>query len=792
VLNDLRLAARALRRTPGFAIVAVLTIALGVAATTTVFSVAYGVLFRPLPFGDPDRIVLIEGWNEQVPGRPVRATYAPADLAYWRDRPHTLDAIAFTRFESMSLTTSAGSDAVLANVVTPEFFTVVRGTLAMGRVFSTADADAPFAIITAHLWRRVFNRSADAVGARLLLNSRAYTVVGVLDDSFRVYEPRVDVWLTTGFSRASGFSPVARLKPGVTLQQAQADADTISRALARDRPAQYEKVHATIVRLNARLIGEVRPALLVLLAAVGLVLVVACANVANLLLARNASRVRELAIRQSLGASSGQLARYSLAEATLVASAGTGAGALLARWLTALLVDAEPKGLPKLDAIRVDTPVLLFAFVMSALTALAIGLAQAAQTANAGDALRASAGTTGAPGAQRIRATLVVMELAVSMVLLVGASLLGRSFVKLVSTDIGVATDHVAQALIAFSLERTVTPEQRAVLANRIVERLETLPGVQAAGLSASLPPNRPRSRVSFTAADPSTGQATSYLIDAVSTTPGFFQAMRLPLIKGRWLTTADAGGPPVMLVSARTARRFFGDRDPIGHSLPLGGTTPGGQRANVAIVGVVGDVKYSGIEAAADGAIYRPFAQATTPSVFAIVRGAGHPAALVATLRHELTLVDPGLVIYDAGTADGAVADAVAEPRFRTTALASLAALGLALAAIGLYGVVAYSVSQRTVEIGIRIALGATRRDVTAMVITHGLRLAAAGVALGLAASAALVRTLSALLYGVAPIDAWSFGAAAGVLVAVTLVASYLPARRATRVDPMVALRAL
>jgi putative ABC transport system permease protein len=791
VLNDLRLAGRGLRRTPGFAIVAILTIALGIAATTTVFGVAYGVLFRPLPFSDPDRIVLIEGWSEQFAGRPVGTNYAPADLAYWRDRPRTLDGIAFTRFESLSLRTDAGSDAVLANVVTPDFFTVVRGTLAMGRAFSADDADAPVAIITSPLWRRVFNRSAGAIGARLLLNSRSYTVVGVLDDSFRVYEPRIDLWLTSGFSRTSGFSPVARLKHGVTLEQAQADADAVSRALAQDRPAQYEKVHATVVSLDSRLIGEVRPALLILLAAVGLVLVVACANVANLLLARNASRVRELAIRHALGASSGQLARHSLAEAAVVVSAGTLLGAQLARWLTALLVDVEPKGLPKLDAIRVDTPVLLCALVMSALTALAIGLIPAVQTVNAGDALRASAGTTSAPRTKRIRATLVVAELALSLVLLVGAGLLGRSFVKLVSTDIGVATDHVTQALVAFSLERPLTPAQRTALVDRIVARLATVPGVQAAGVGASLPPNRPRSRVSFTAVDRSTGRPTSYLIDSVSVTPGFFQVMRLPLLRGRWLTTADDAGAPVMMVSGVTARRFFGDRDPIGQTLPLGPAGADGRRTNVAIVGVVGDVKYSGMEAAPDGAIYRPFAQSPVPSAFVVVRSGGDPAALVSTLRRELTLVDSGLAIYDIGTVNGVVSDAVAEPRFRTTALASLAALGLALAAVGLYGVVAFSVSQRTVEIGVRMALGATRRDVMAMVVTQGLRLAAIGVTLGLAASAALARTLSALLYGVAPLDVWSFGAAAGVLAAVTLVASYLPARRATGVDPMIALRA-
>ena len=530
-----------------------------------------------------------------------------------------------------------------------------------------------------------------------------------------------------------------------------------------------------------------------LLAAVGFVLIIACANVANLLLARAASRSREMAIRQSLGASRGQLTKHALAESAVIATAGAVLGTLSAVWLTSTLVRLEPKGLPNLNAIRVDAAVLLFVVIVTILIAVVVGLAPAFHTFNAGRFLRVSSPTSGAPRVTRMHSILVVAELGVSVILLVGAILLGRSFVGLMSTEIGMQTDHLVQSLIVLSLGRTLSPAARITLIDRIVERVGTLPGVKAAGVSASLPPNRPRSRVSWTAIDRATGQPTNYLVDAVATTPGFFQAVRLPLLKGRCLTTDDGpSAPPVMLVSALTARRFFGNRDPIGQTLPIGPSVPSdGTRAGVTVVGVVGDVKYSGIEAPPDGAIYRTFAQYPTPSVFIVARTGGDPAAMISTLRRELATLDPGLVMYDVGTGEDLVGDAVAQPRFRMTALASLAALALVLAAVGVYGVVMYSVSQRTMEFGIRMAIGASAADVTALVLRQGLRLAAVGIVIGLATALALAQMLRTLLFGIAPSDIWSFAGAAVAMLLVTLGASYVPSRRATRIDPLTALRA-
>jgi putative ABC transport system permease protein len=531
--------------------------------------------------------------------------------------------------------------------------------------------------------------------------------------------------------------------------------------------------------------------MLILLAAVGLVLIVVCANVANLLLTRTVSRVREFAIRRSLGATRLQLARQALAESAVIAVCGAALGTLLAMWLTSAIVALAPKGLPKLEAVRVDSPVVLFVIGVTMLTVFVVGFVPVFQTLSTSEMLRSGAATTSAPRAARLRSTLVVAELAVSVVLLIGASLLGRSFLRLVTTEIGVATDHLVQSLVVLTLGRTLTPEARTALVDRIVERVGGLPGVEAAGAAASLPPNRPRSRVSFSAVDRATGQQTNYLLDAVSTTPGFFRAVRLPLLKGRWLTDADgAAAPDVMLVSALTARRFFPDRDPIGETLPIGPPDAAGRRAPVTVVGVVGDVRYNGLEAPPDGAIYRTVAQSPISSVFIVARTTADPAAMTATLRRELGSLDPGLVIYDSGTGDELIADAVTEPRFRMTALASLAGLALTLAAIGLYGVVAYSVSQRTTEIGIRMAVGAGARDIVTLVIVEGLRLSAIGIAAGVAASFALARTLSSVLFGIAPYDVQSFVAAPLAMLLVALAACYAAARRATRIDLLVALR--
>jgi putative ABC transport system permease protein len=804
-VRELRHAVRSLARAPGFAAPAVLTIALGIGAATTIFGIVYGVLLRPLPFQSPDRIVLIEGWSSNFTGPQVRANYSYTDIRAWREQTHVFDSIALTYDDAQSLSTSEGRESLDVAITTPGFFETIGGRIVEGRGLAAADEESAVVVVSHRLRQRLFG-GANVLGRRIVLDGQAYVIIGVADRSLQTYSLRTDVWMPAGFARTlhpgwsnprfGGFNPVARLKPGITIAQAQADIDALIRSLAHDQPDRFERTRATVVKLSDRLVGDVRPALLVGFTAAGLVLLVACANVANLLLTRNVARSREMAIRRALGASRLQIAHQTLAESAIIAGAGAAIGALIASWSNAVIVWLQPPGLPRVDAIHVDAPVMLFAVLMAILTTFALGVLPAVHTPGVVDAWKVSSATTGALRSRRLRAALVGGELTLSLVLLVGAGLLGRSLLQLVTTDVGVRTDHVIEALVALtppSVGPRADEAQRRALVNDIVEHVSAISGIEVAGAGASLPPNRPMSRVSFTMTDDVSGRKTKYLLDSIATTPGFFAAFRISLVAGRWFTSSDgAGTRPVMILSAGAARRFFGARNPIGRALPLGlPASAGGTRPDVTVVGVVPDVKYAGLDAPFEGAIYRPYAQQPSTSMFVVARTQGDPEALVAALRHQIAAANPDLTIVSIGTLDDLVGAAVARPRVLTLLLAVLAGLALALTAVGLYGVVAYSVAQRTAEIGIRIALGADRRNVVALVLRESIWMAGGGIALGVAATLALSHSLAAMLYGIGPNDPPSFILAAACLLVVTLIASYVPARRAARVDPIEALRA-
>jgi putative ABC transport system permease protein len=437
----------------------------------------------------------------------------------------------------------------------------------------------------------------------------------------------------------------------------------------------------------------------------------------------------------------------------------------------------------------VDTPILIFACASAALVTFVTGVLPAMRMGDVAEALRAGGrGVVDSPGGRRLRRALVTLELAVSVVLLVGAILLGRSLVRLIHTDVGVVTDRVVTASLGLSLDRELSGAQQVALVDRVLERIRTQPGIASAGVGTSLPPKESRIILTLRGAG-----AIDYQATAIPTTPGYFPALGIRLVKGRWFADADdANHPPVMIMSADAARHFFGDGDPIGRTLSLPVFRDGATRnSTMTLVGVIGDVKYSGLDRAPDDAIYRPFAQQPWPNVFLVARTDGDPAGFGTTLRREVADVDRAIAITAISTLDDVVSDAAAQPRFRTTLLAALAGLALALAAVGLYGVVAYSVSQRTMEIGVRMALGARPGDVVRMIVREGLGLAAGGVAMGLVAAYALARTLTALLYGVAPTDAATFAYASGALLLLALLASYVPARRASAIDPAIAMRA-
>jgi putative ABC transport system permease protein len=804
--QDIHHAGRTLLRRSGFAGAAILTLALGIGANAAIFSAAYGILLRPLPYDNSERLVLING-RRGVAGasEPVRVFFGLNDLDTFRSRS-SFESVAFYATDLGVVSNEGGMEQVDFATVTEAFFSTLRGRFTVGRALSPRDDKTPSIVISERLWRRRFGGSHDVVGQTVTLNSRRgdgtqraawrrtpFTIIGVVDDSFQFPTPQTDVWTTVGFvrtvnARCCSFLPVARLKPHATLEQATADATSVAQALSAADVRSYEGLRVSAVGLREQIVQRVQPSLQILMAAVGLVLLVACANVTNLLLARNVARARETAVRLALGASRARLVVQAVVESGLLAMAGCAAGLGLAAGMVYVLRRINPADLPRLDAVHVDAPVLLFACGAAAVVTVITGLVPALQSDTATALSMSGKGVTTRPAGARIRRALMVFELAVSVVLLVGAILLGRSLARLLNTDLGVVTERVATASMNLSLDRELTGAQQAALVDRVIDRVRGLPGVTSAGIGTSLPPRESRILLTLRGQN-----AIDYQAAAIPVTPGYFPALGIRLLKGRFFTEADDGDHPhVMIMSADTARHFFGDGDPLGQTLSLPVFRDAAQRnATMTLVGVISDVKYSGLDRAADNAVYRPFAQQPWPNVFLVARTASNPAAVTTTLQRQIAGVDRAIAVSAVSTLGDVVLDAATQPRFRTLLLGTLAALALALAAVGLYGVVSYSVSQRNAEIGIRMALGATALDVVGMIVREGFVLAAAGVVIGVAGAYALSRTLEALLYGVAATDPASFIFASAVLFLFSLVASYLPARRATRIDPATALRA-
>ena len=805
-VQDLRYAARSLWKSPGFATAAILTLALGIGANAAIFSVVYGVLIRPLPYHDAGRLVQFRTERDFV-GRPrsVQTNFSLTDLDQWRQLSPSLESVALDAAWNGVLSDANGTEAVSVDIVSDAFFSTVGGRVALGRLLGAADDSSPVVVISHRLWQRRYGGSPSILGRPLILDAQPYTVVGVADTTFQVPNARIEVWRTAGFARtlnpsfarrgSGGFLAIGRLNPGATIEQARADCAAVLRALTAI-DSRYGGTRATAFGLREGLVADVRPALLVLFAAVGLVLFVTCANVTNLLLARNIARARERAIRLALGASRGRLAAQSLVDSALIATAGGALGIAMAMWSVSTFTKLNPAGIPRLDAVRLDWPVLLFAFVLIAATTFVIGMLPAFQAIDVASALKVGGpGSTRGPGARRVRRLLVVAELAVSLVLLVGASLLGRSLFQLLNADLGASTAHVTAALVDVAYARVLPLAESRALVERIVARVRTLPGVTSVGAGVAVPPNRAMLRITMNRVDEAVGQPANYLVDAVSATPEFFTTLGLRLQSGRFFTDADVEDrQQVMIMSANTARQIFGEGDPIGRSvaLPMLTGTPSGRAGNapVTLVGIVDNVKYSGLETPPDGVIYRPFAQQPWHTMFIVVRTPRDVEGLDASLRRDIAAIDPSIVVYSVDTLDRLVSAAAAQPRFRTVVLTTLAGLTLVLAAVGLYGVVAYAVVQRTPEIGVRMALGATASSVMRLVLREGIILASVGIVVGLAGARVLARVLANLLYGVQPTDLASFAGAAAVLLLVTLVASYIPARRTVRIDPLVALR--
>ena len=789
-LREIRYAARGLARTPGFTAIAVLTLALGIGVNSAMFSVVYGVLMRPLPYAEPDRLVLVQREQDQSgTRRPVPSVFFRApDRDAWQHAFRSFQATAFYSAEIAALAADGGNLVIDTAVVSDTFFATIGGPIVAGRALGAADDNGTAVVVSERLARRLFGDPSRAVGQSLTLSSRAYTVAGVAGPDFQFPSNKTDVWMPSGLARSlsprcCGFRMLARLTPGAEIGGATSEVAAAAPTLGAGEAG----MHARAIRLRDQIVGAIEPALLVLFAAVALVLVIGCANLLNLLLARQVAREREAAIRAALGASRARLVAEALLEAGLLAAAGVTAGLVLAIGVVALLKRWQPAGVPRLDAIRLDAPVLLFSLAVAALTALAAGLLPAWRSGVARPGFAAPTATSGVHR-RRVRRLLCAAELAISMVLLVGAALLGRSLVRLMHTDLGVHSAGVVTASMNLAFGGRPTDAMALERVTRVLARISQLPGVTAAGAGTSLPPNASRIVVTLRRA----GESVDYRAAAVVATPGYFDALGMRLVSGRLFTPGDdLDHPPVMIMNVDTAKRFFGPGDPIGRTLSLPVLRNGRNISeDMTLVGIVSNVKYSGLDAAADDAVYRPFAQQAWVAPYLVARTAGDPRGLVPVLGRAIAEADPGAVVSDVRSLDEIVSDAASAPRFRTLLLGAMAALALAIAIVGLYGVMAHSVAQRTKEVGIHMALGARRSAVLWMVLREGLAVAGAGVAAGVALSVLSTRLLRGLLYGVAPTDMVSYGIAAASLFTVAAIATYIPARHAAAVDPLIALR--
>jgi putative ABC transport system permease protein len=814
LLLDLRYAARSLAKSPAFTAAAVLTLAIGIGANTALFSVVDALLLRALPYRASDRLVRISG---ERPGLDLdEAGLSVPELDDLRARTELVEEVTGIYPITANLTGGERPRRVETLLVGENYFTLLGATPARGRLFDSRDAVpgiAPVAVISDALWRTTFGGDPRAVGSTVRIDIDPYTIIGVLPPDFRhpgrTLATDVEVWVPTGF-RASPFGPpdrgetflagaLARLRPGLDPAAAQARLDAFSASLRDAHGGAYPAADRWRLRtrpLRDDLVADVRTGILVLQGAVGLVLLLACVNVAGLLLARASARRGEIAVRRALGAGRGRLVRQMLTESLLLAGVGAAAGLFLAVWATGALAGLLPSGTPQVHPVGVDGRVLAFTLAVALASGVVFGLVPAlrASSAAVGDDLREGARAgTGAAHA-RLRAGLVSAQIALALVLLVGAGLLARSLAELLRVSPGFEPRHVLQA--RFWLPQPNDPptgpyfalDRRAAFAREVLRRVEVLPGVEGAAIANDPPISQtawyptvvPRS-------GPHAGEAASARANAV--TPGWFTQLRVPLIRGRLLAETDVvGSPAVILVNETLARRHWPAADAVGQRLGFG---PADSDAPVfEIVGVVGDVRSEGLHADAPPQIYTPFLQFPSLSGTVLVRASGDPAALATAVEREIRAVDPDVPVYDVRTLEAALAADVAPRRASAVLLGVFACAALLLAAIGVYGVASYVAHLRTREIGIRLALGATARDVLRLTLRQGLVLTAVGLAVGVAASLALTGLLRALLFGVGARDVGTFAAVTLVLAAAALAASWLPARRASRTDPLTVLR--
>jgi putative ABC transport system permease protein len=801
LLQDTRYGARMLRKSPGLTGVAVLSLALGIGAISTIFSFVNGIMLRPLPYQDPQRLVLLDE-NSVKQGVASMAVSFP-NFVDWRAQNHSFEDIACYQADGFIIGSGAGGvepELIKAGFVTQGLFEILGVAPILGRTF-TADEDQPdhdqVVILSYGLWQRRFGSNPDVIGQTVLLNNRSRTVIGVMPKGFQFPEV-AEAWgplaLNTKIWTRNdhGLSAIARLKPGVTLDQAQAEMITIAAGIEQQNPITNEGLSVSLTSLRAGLVGDYKEALLILLGVVGFVLLIACVNVANLLLARATARQKEIAIRAALGANRKRIFRQLLTESLLLGLIGGAIGLVLALWGMDLLLAAIPIDIPFWMKFDLDGRVLGFTAACSLLTGFLFGTAPALEASNPdlNETLKEGGRSGAGSGRQRLRSLLVVGEIALSLVLLVGAGLMMRSFISLQNVNAGIKPQGVLTTYIALPGAKYRPAEKRMAFFNQLLERVRAIPSVQSAGTNSGLPlagNNWGRSLTVEGFPVLSVGEAP--IINHCVISQDYFNAMGIALLKGRDFNERDAReAAKVTIIDERLAREYWPDGDPIGKRIRFG--PPEDNEPWHTIVGVVGDVRHQRLDASTRKSVYLPFAQMPMAGSSLAIRTSGRAESLIAAVRAQLREIDSDLPLTQVMPMTEVVARSVWQPRLYTALFGVFAAVALILATVGIYGVVSYAVTQRTREIGLRMALGAQRQDVLRLVVGQGVMLASIGVGTGLAAALALTRLMSSLLFGVTTTDPLTFAAVSVLLAGVALGACFVPAFRAAKVDPMVALR--
>jgi len=806
MFGDLRYGLRQLRKAPTYTAMVVLTLALGIGANTAIFSVVKAVLLNQLPFRDPDRLVKVA---ESDPDTPLPETIDFTTTHDLRERTRLFESISLFRDGDMAIVEQGQPELLEGLRVSHDYFDTLGIKPQLGRSF-LADEDHPEtryeAMLTHGLWLRRFGGDPGIIGRTVRLNDKPYKVVGVLPESFRPFA-RLDrtampeIYTPLGYDLKQPFAcrgcqhlqAVGRMKPGISPEQAHAELNTIMRDIVRENPKDYnDRTVIALMPLRDYMVGRIRAALWVLLGAVGMVLLIACANVAHLALARASSRTKELAMRAALGAGRTRLVRQMLSESVLLAILGGIGGILLAWWGSNALVALGPKELPRAHEVRIDVPVLLFALVVSVFAGLLFGAVPAlrASRVDPNESLNDQGRATEGRSRSSYRSVLITVELALAFVLAMGAGLLGKSLIRLLNVDAGYDPHNVLTAgLYVYGDRYRNKPEAELNYYEQAMQRLRATPGIESVAMSSNLPMVSFDRRGFHIQDRPLANNAQAPSVDAYSVSPDYFSVMRIPLKRGRLFTDADRkGAPMVALISESCARQMFPDQDPIGRHIQLGGRHDDKEWAT--IVGIVGNIRQYGLDQPSNMEAYIAQAQNMDFGFDVVARTSGDPRLMEQAVRRAFLSADNTQPVFHVRPLEGYIAESLAARRFTLLLLGLFGALALVLAAVGIYGVISYAVTLRTREMGIRMALGAARQDVLQMVLRQGLKLAAIGLVLGLVASAGLTRFLTSLLFQVKPEDVVTTLAVALTLAAVALLANYLPARRASRLDPNEALR--